>query len=165
VIQYARGIAEAHSGSAVQDAVIAVPAFYGQAQRQALIDAAGLAGVNVMGLINTHTAAALQYGIERDFANKTQHVIFYDMGSGGTVVALVKYSSYTPKEGGSAAKPISQLEVGGLMPGLSFTAVRALRLSGVLGAMHMATHCSQQRSTNADLGLVVCCVFEAYCGC
>jgi hypoxia up-regulated 1 len=75
----------------VPDVVIAVPAFYGQAQRQALMEAASLAGLHVMGLINTHTAAALQYGIERDFSNKTQNIILYDIGSGSTEVALIRY--------------------------------------------------------------------------
>jgi hypoxia up-regulated 1 len=63
-----------------------------------------------MGLINTNTAAALQFGIEKDFANKTQHVIFYDLGSGSTVASLVKFSSYEVKEAGKP-KSISQLEV------------------------------------------------------
>ena len=81
-----------------------------QAQRQALIDSATLVGINVMGLINSHTAAALQFGIERDFTNKTQNVVFYDMGSGGTVASLVRYSSYPSKEAGPG-KAISQLEV------------------------------------------------------
>ncbi len=90
VIQYAKDIASAQSGGDILDVVIAVPAFFGQAQRQALIDAANLAGLNVMGLINTHTAAALQFGIERDFSNKTQNVILYDMGSGSTEVAFIR---------------------------------------------------------------------------
>ncbi|KAL6750263.1 Hsp70 protein-domain-containing protein [Haematococcus lacustris] len=110
LLQYARQIAEAQSGAAVTDAVVAVPAFFGQSQRQALINAASLVGVNIIGIINTHTAAALQFGIERDFANATKHVVFYDMGSGSTVVALVRFSSYMVKEAGKP-KPISQLEV------------------------------------------------------
>lgn len=100
LLYYAREIAEAAAGGPVLDAVITVPAFFGQRQRQALIDAAGLAGLSVMGLINGHTAAALQYGIERDFTNRSQTVILYDMGSGSTEVALVKYSTYTVKEAG-----------------------------------------------------------------
>ena len=97
VLQYAREIAEAQAGGSVPDVVIAVPAFFGQAQRQALIESASLAGLNVMGLINTHTAAALQFGIERDFSNKTQNIILYDMGSGSTEVALVRCAiRYTP---------------------------------------------------------------------
>lgn len=90
ILFYAKEIAEAQSGSLVKDAVIAVPAFFGQAQRRALIDAGQLAGLNVMGIINSHTAAALQYGIERDFSEKTQNVVLYDMGSGSTEVALIR---------------------------------------------------------------------------
>jgi hypoxia up-regulated 1 len=63
-----------------------VPAWFGQAQRQALLDAAGLAGLNVLSLVNSHAAAALQFGIERSFANTTEHVLFYDMGSSSTQV-------------------------------------------------------------------------------
>ncbi|KXZ47053.1 hypothetical protein GPECTOR_38g290 [Gonium pectorale] len=110
ILYYARQIAEAQAGGPVTDAVVAVPAFFGQRQRQALADAAGLAGLNLMGLINTHTAAALQYGIERDFTNRSQTIILYDMGSGTTEVALVKYSTYTVKEAGKP-KVYSQLEV------------------------------------------------------
>ena len=90
ILAYAKEIAEAQAGGPVLDLVLAVPAFFGQAQRQALIESAGLAGLNVMGLINSHTAAALQFGIERDFSNKTQNIILYDMGSGSTEVALVR---------------------------------------------------------------------------
>nr|QBY35573.1 heat shock protein 70G [Dunaliella salina] len=110
LLQYAQGIAEAQSGAPVPDAVVAVPPFFGQAQRQALQDAAQLAGINLMGIINSNTAAALQFGIEKDFADKTQHVIFYDLGSGSTIASLVKYSSYEAKEAGKP-KAISQLEV------------------------------------------------------
>lgn len=59
------------------------------------------AGVNVLALVNTHAAAALQYGIERKFVNESQLVIFYDMGATNTECALVKYSSFTVKEYGS----------------------------------------------------------------
>lgn len=110
ILYYARGIAEEQAGSAVTDAVIVVPAYYGQRQRQAIVDAAELAGINIMGLINTHTAAALQYGIERDFTNRSQTVVLYDIGSGSTEVALVRYSTYTVKEAGKA-KTYNQLEV------------------------------------------------------
>ncbi|KAG2448832.1 hypothetical protein HYH02_006183 [Chlamydomonas schloesseri] len=110
ILYYARQIAEAQAGGPVTDAVITVPAYFGQRQRQAMADAADLAGLNLMGLINTHTAAALQYGIERDFANRSQTILLYDMGSGTTEVALVKYSTYTVKEAGKP-KVYNQLEV------------------------------------------------------
>lgn len=54
-----------------------------------------------MALVNTHAAAALQYGIERDFKDKSSLVVFYDMGATSTVTALVKFSSFSIKEGGS----------------------------------------------------------------
>ncbi|GLI64023.1 hypothetical protein VaNZ11_007184 [Volvox africanus] len=110
ILYYARQVAEAQAGGPVLDAVISVPAFFGQRQRQAMADAAALAGLNLMGLINTHTAAALQYGIERDFTNNSQTIVLYDMGSGTTEVALVKYSTYTVKEAGKP-RVYNQLEV------------------------------------------------------
>ncbi len=59
-----------------------------------------VAGVNVLALINTHAAAALLYGIERDFSNSSQLVVFYDMGATNTEAALVKYSTFSVKEAG-----------------------------------------------------------------
>ncbi|KAK9826508.1 hypothetical protein WJX81_008378 [Elliptochloris bilobata] len=111
VIHYARRITEAASeGAPVLDCVIAIPAFFGPAQRQALIDSAQLAGVNVLALINSHAAAALQYGIERDFTNRSEWVILYDMGAASTEAALVRFSSFSIKEYGKA-KTYSQFEV------------------------------------------------------
>jgi allophanate hydrolase subunit 1 len=54
VLQYARAITEAQAGETVVDAVITVPVWWGVAQRSALLDAAKLAGLNVLGLISTH---------------------------------------------------------------------------------------------------------------
>lgn len=110
LLQYCRQNTEAQAGGPVVDTVLTVPAYWGQAQRQALMDAGALAGLNVLGIINAHAAAALQYGIEREFTNNTQHVIFYDMGASSTEVALVKFTTYPAKEGGKP-KPINQLEV------------------------------------------------------
>jgi hypoxia up-regulated 1 len=67
-------ITEAQAGGSVVDAVLTVPVWFGLAQRRALVDAANLAGLNVLALINTHAAAALQFGIERDFTTKEQQV-------------------------------------------------------------------------------------------
>ena len=64
-----------------------VPAWFGHTHRQAVLDAAAAAGLNVLSLVNSHAAAALQFGIERNFANKTEHVVFYDMGSSSTEVS------------------------------------------------------------------------------
>ncbi len=62
---------------------------------QALLDAARLAGLNPMGLIHSHAAAALQYGIERDFTNRTELVAFVDVGATSVEASLVKFSDFT----------------------------------------------------------------------
>lgn len=56
----------------------------------------------MLALINSHAAAALQYGIERDFNNKSEWVVLYDMGAASTEAALVRFSSFTIKEYGKA---------------------------------------------------------------
>jgi hypothetical protein len=70
-------------------------------------------GLNVLALINSHAAAALQYGIDRDFTNKTEWVVLYDMGATSTEAALVKFSSFTVKEAG---KPKTHRSVINLQP-------------------------------------------------
>ena len=62
VLHYAKTIAEAQARASLRDAVITVPPYFGQAQRQALLDAAALAGLNVLALVSDHTAAALLVG-------------------------------------------------------------------------------------------------------
>lgn len=54
----------------------------------------------MLALINSHAAAALQYGIDRDFTDKTEWVVLYDMGATSTEASLVKYSSFSVKEAG-----------------------------------------------------------------
>lgn len=110
VLHYAAGLADAHVGAPVRDAVVAVPPYFGQAERRALTQAAQLAGVNVLALINEHAGAALQYGIDKDFSNESRHVIFYDMGAGSTYAALVYYSAYKAKEFGKTVS-VNQFQV------------------------------------------------------
>ncbi|CAL4884971.1 unnamed protein product [Urochloa decumbens] len=110
VLHYAAGLADAHVGAPVRDAVVTVPPYFGQAERRALTQAAQLAGINVLALINEHAGAALQYGIDKDFSNASRHVIFYDMGAGSTYAALVYYSVYNAKEYGKTVS-VNQFQV------------------------------------------------------
>ncbi|CAL5054739.1 unnamed protein product [Urochloa decumbens] len=110
VLHYAAGLADAHVGAPVRDAVVTVPPYFGQAERRALTQAAQLAGINVLALINEHAGAALQYGIDKDFSNASRHVIFYDMGAGSTYAALVYYSAYNAKEYGKTVS-VNQFQV------------------------------------------------------
>ncbi|EEF41831.1 heat shock 70 kDa protein 17 [Ricinus communis] len=110
ILSYAMNLAEFHSKVVVKDAVISVPPYFGQAERRGLVQAAQLAGINVLSLINEHSGAALQYGIDKDFSNASRYVIFYDMGSSTTYAALVYYSAYNAKEFGKTVS-INQFQV------------------------------------------------------
>ncbi|XP_062152185.1 heat shock 70 kDa protein 17 [Alnus glutinosa] len=110
ILGYAVNLAEVHSKVQVKDAVITVPPYFGQAERRGLLQAAHLAGVNVLSLVNEHSGAALQYGIDKDFSNGSRQVILYDMGSSSTYAALVHYSAYSAKEYGKTVS-VNQFQV------------------------------------------------------
>ncbi|KAF3445091.1 hypothetical protein FNV43_RR14784 [Rhamnella rubrinervis] len=110
ILVYAADLAEFHAKVPVKDAVITVPPYFGQAERKGLLQAAQLAGINVLSLINEHSGAALQYGIDKDFSNGSRHVIFYDMGSSSTYAALVHFSAYNAKEFGKTVS-VNQFQV------------------------------------------------------
>ncbi|KAB2078806.1 hypothetical protein ES319_A06G189500v1 [Gossypium barbadense] len=110
ILKYASNLAEFHSKVTVKDAVISVPPYFGQAERKGLLKAAEMAGINVISLINEHSGAALQYGIDKDFSNESRHVILYDMGSSSTYAALIFYSAYNAKEFGKTVS-VNQFQV------------------------------------------------------
>ena len=80
--------AEAFLGSEVKDAVITVPAYFNDSQRQATKDAGTIAGLNVLRIINEPTAAALAYGLDKKKVGE-QHVVIYDYGGGTLDVSLI----------------------------------------------------------------------------
>ncbi|XP_076903172.1 heat shock 70 kDa protein 17-like [Bidens hawaiensis] len=110
ILGYGLKLAEFHSKVPVKDAVITVPPYLGQAERKGLLQAAQLAGVNALSLINEHSGAALQYGIDKDFSNGSRHFVFYDMGAGSTYAALVYFSAYNTKEYGKTVS-VNQFQV------------------------------------------------------
>ncbi|XP_071692619.1 heat shock 70 kDa protein 17-like [Rutidosis leptorrhynchoides] len=110
ILGYGMKLAEFHSKMVVKDAVITVPPYFGQAERKGLLQAAQLAGLNALSLVNEHSGAALQYGIDKDFSNGSRHVIFYDMGSSSTYAALVYFSAYNAKEYGKTVS-VNQFQV------------------------------------------------------
>ena len=71
-------VAEAYLGETVKDAVITVPAYFNDAQRQATKDAGAIAGLNVLRIINEPTAAAIAYGLDKKGASK--NVLIFDCG-------------------------------------------------------------------------------------
>ncbi|KAI7857208.1 Hsp70 protein-domain-containing protein [Circinella umbellata] len=108
--QNARQQAKNTAGEDVKDVVITVTPFATQYERQAILDAAELAGLNVLSLIHDETAVALQYAMNRDFTTTPEYHIFYDMGAGSTVASLVSFSIVEQKEGKTTRK-VPQLEV------------------------------------------------------
>ena len=89
VLQKMKQTAEDYLGETVTDAVITVPAYFNDAQRQATKDAGKIAGLNVLRLVNEPTAAALAYGLSEDGA-KTQTVVVYDLGGGTFDVSILE---------------------------------------------------------------------------
>ncbi|MCQ4609769.1 molecular chaperone DnaK [Corynebacterium sp. CCUG 61414] len=80
--------AEAYLGEEVTDAVITVPAYFEDAQRQATKEAGQIAGLNVLRIVNEPTAAALAYGLEK--ADKEQTILVFDLGGGTFDVSLLE---------------------------------------------------------------------------
>lgn len=87
ILQKMKETAENFLGSTVKDAVITVPAYFNDAQRQATKDAGTIAGLNVLRIINEPTAAALAYGLDK---NKNGTVIVYDLGGGTFDVSVLE---------------------------------------------------------------------------
>ncbi|MDO4287439.1 MAG: molecular chaperone DnaK [Eubacteriales bacterium] len=87
VLQKLKADAEAYIGSPVTDAVITVPAYFTDAQRQATKDAGKIAGLNVQRIINEPTAAALAYGVDKE---SEQKVMVYDLGGGTFDVSILE---------------------------------------------------------------------------
>ena len=87
ILQKLKTDAEAYLGEAVTEAVITVPAYFNDAQRQATKDAGRIAGLNVRRIINEPTAAALAYGLDN---GRTQTVMVYDLGGGTFDVSLIR---------------------------------------------------------------------------
>jgi len=80
--------AEAYLGGSVKDAVVTVPAYFNDSQRQATKDAGAIAGLNVLRIINEPTAAAIAYGLDKKGAGE-RNVLIYDMGGGTFDVSVL----------------------------------------------------------------------------
>src|SRR5881398_1278428 len=88
ILQKMKKTAEDYLGQEVTDAVITVPAYFNDAQRQATKEAGEIAGLNVLRIINEPTAAALAYGLDK--GEKEQTVLVFDLGGGTFDVSLLE---------------------------------------------------------------------------
>ena len=86
ILQKLKADAEAYLGGTVTEAVITVPAYFNDAQRQATKDAGKIAGLDVKRIINEPTAAALAYGVDKE---QSQKIMVYDLGGGTFDVSIL----------------------------------------------------------------------------
>ena len=86
-IFFSQEIAEAYLGKKVTHAVVTVPAYFNDAQRQATKDAGTISGLNVMRIINEPTAAAIAYGLDKKEGEK--NILVFDLGGGTFDVSLL----------------------------------------------------------------------------
>jgi molecular chaperone DnaK len=87
ILQYLKKAAEAHLGEAVTKAVITVPAYFNDSQRQATKDAGKIAGLEVLRIINEPTAASLAYGLDK---KKAEKIAVYDLGGGTFDISILE---------------------------------------------------------------------------
>ncbi|RLE36178.1 molecular chaperone DnaK [Candidatus Acetothermia bacterium] len=87
ILQKLKRDAEAHLGGKIKKAVITVPAYFNDSQRQATKDAGSIAGLEVMRIINEPTAAALAYGLDKE---RDQTILVYDLGGGTFDVSILE---------------------------------------------------------------------------
>jgi molecular chaperone DnaK len=88
ILQKLKADAEAYLGEPVNDAVITVPAYFNNAQREATKDAGKIAGLNVLRIINEPTAAALAYGLDKEGSDQT--ILVFDLGGGTFDVSILE---------------------------------------------------------------------------
>ncbi|ESX02888.1 hypothetical protein KL918_002337 [Ogataea parapolymorpha] len=89
VLTKMKEIAEAKIGQKVEKAVVTVPAYFNDAQRQATKDAGAIAGLNVLRIINEPTAAAIAYGLGAGKSDQEKHILIFDLGGGTFDVSLL----------------------------------------------------------------------------
>ena len=94
ILSYLKSYAEGYLGEPVTEAVITVPAYFNDAQRQATKDAGKIAGLEVKRIINEPTASALAFGIDKD-TSKEQKVLVYDLGGGTFDVSILDIADGT----------------------------------------------------------------------
>ena len=110
-LAHAKHQCEIYAEESITDAIITVPPYWSHHERQAILDAADMAGIKVLSLLNDETAAAVNYAMTRTFTNEPQYHIFLDIGAGSTVASLVEFRNIQEKEGFKWKKNSTLIEV------------------------------------------------------
>ena len=88
VLAKMKEIAESYLGESVTDAVVTVPAYFNDSQRQATKDAGAIAGLNILRIINEPTAAAIAYGLDKK-SEQEKNILIFDCGGGTFDVSIL----------------------------------------------------------------------------
>lgn len=108
LLSYARRFSNRAADRELNDAVITIPTYFTQSERQAILDAAKLADLNVLAMVDNPVAAAIQYGIDKVFSNETHRILIVDMGAESTQATVAEYTAYQTKK---SSKPIGQTHI------------------------------------------------------
>ena len=92
ILQKMKKTAEDYLGQEVTDAVITVPAYFSDSQRQATKEAGQIAGLNVQRIVNEPTAAALAYGVDK--GNKDMKIAVFDLGGGTFDISILEFGGW-----------------------------------------------------------------------
>ncbi|OQR93666.1 hsp70-like protein [Achlya hypogyna] len=113
VFGHAKQITNDFAESSVKDWVITVPMYFAEPQRQAIIDAAEIAGVRVLSLVDENTAAALHHAVDYSAPepNTPERIMYYNMGSTSLQVSIVEYNTRVVPDGFKKNKTIVEFEV------------------------------------------------------
>ncbi|GAA5979281.1 hypothetical protein JCM11641_001981 [Rhodosporidiobolus odoratus] len=90
---FAKELAEEQAKEAVRDTVVTVPGWFGEGERKAVVDAAEIAGLRVVGLVNDGAAVAVNYAMARTFPPEPSYHLIYDLGSGSLRATVVSFKS------------------------------------------------------------------------
>ncbi len=93
LFRYVKFLSDKFSHNNIRDCVVTTPAFFGYKERKALENAIDMSGLNLITFVNENVAAAVQYFVDKNMGNQTRNLIFYNMGSSYTQVALVQYTT------------------------------------------------------------------------
>ncbi|RKP15347.1 Hsp70 protein-domain-containing protein, partial [Piptocephalis cylindrospora] len=111
MLRECRALAEAEAKEPIKGAVLTVPTDFTKTQRQALVDAAEIAGIRVISLMNEGTSISLFYALDNIFTKEPEYHLFYDMGAGSTTATLTEFHTISVPDTTRYNKTVTQLTV------------------------------------------------------
>ncbi|KAI9225947.1 MAG: Hsp70 protein-domain-containing protein [Piptocephalis tieghemiana] len=111
MLRECRALAEAQAKEPIKGMVLTVPADFTKTQRQALVDAAEIAGLRVLSLMNEGSAISLFYALDNVFTKEPEYHLFYDMGAGSTTATLTEFRTISVPDTTKYNKTVTQVSI------------------------------------------------------